>query len=374
MTHRNRPPQCVAQRGYAMLVIIALIGVAATAAIITSLSATAVRNEQSRKTSSALALAKQALIASAASSNTRPGSLPCPDTNNDGQSDVSAGIGECLAVVGRLPWLTLGLPDLRDAGNERLWYALSPQFSDSLVNVINSGTLGSLNVTGTIAANNVVAIVFAPGAPVGTQTRGIGQVNAVSQYVESYVSPNSYSTQSAGNTYNDQLITVSAADIFQVVDRRVAKEVQNALQMYAANTGGRLPWYAPACATGVTGSSSCPAVNPLPALPSPGQALPAAGATGYLPTDDSSLVLPGWFGSNKWNSVITYRVDSDCAAGLAATCGQALAGYTVSTTSGVLIGFSGGTANAGSKALVSFSGVSPLYDNYQATQLGVAVQ
>lgn len=369
MTHRNRQPQCVAQRGYAMLGIIALIGVAATVTIITSLSATAVRNEQSRKTSSALALAKQALIASAASSNTRPGSLPCPDTDNDGQANADA--SGCAATVGRLPWLTLGLPDLRDAGNERLWYALSPQFRDGPENIINSSTLGALNITGTISANNVVAIVFAPGAPVGTQARGTGQINSVSQYIESYVSPTSYSTNSAGDAYNDQLITISAIDIFLVVERRVATEVQNALKAYSNSypAPGRLPPYALNCTGG--GPVSCPKV--VPAQPTPAVALPAAGTPGYIPTDDPVLILPAWFSANNWNAVITYRVDSNCAAGLA--CGTtAFASYPPSTSDGILIGFSGGLANAGTKAVLSFSGVNAVYPNYQATVLNAALQ
>src|SRR3954466_3409367 len=110
-----------AQRGYALLGIIAAVGVAATTVVVTSLSATAVRNEQGRKDSNALALAKQALIASAASNNSRPGSLPCPDVDNDGLSDFVGGISSapCLQTFGRLPWQSLGLPDLRDAAGEQ---------------------------------------------------------------------------------------------------------------------------------------------------------------------------------------------------------------------------------------------------------------
>jgi hypothetical protein len=370
MIKRKPKPQFLAQRGYAMLGIIAAVGVAATAVVVTSLSTTALRNEQGRNTSSALALAKQALIASAASSNTRPGSLPCPDIDNDGQSDPLS--GACTKLIGRLPWQTLGLPDLRDTGGERLWYALSQQFNDA-GNVLNSNTTGELNITGTISAGRVAAIVFAPGAPVNGQIRDAEQINSVSQYIESYVTPASFSTSEAGPLYNDQLIAISTADIFLVVARRVARELQNTLQTYFTTTAGKLPWYAPAC----TGSVivSCPTVNPLPALPSPAAALPAAGTAGYLPTDDPKLnaALPHWFSANNWNSVITYRVDSDCAAGLP-TCGAAFAGYTVGGSDGVLIGFSGGTATTGTKAVLSFSGANTAYTNYQTTVLKAAVQ
>ena len=70
---------------------------------------------------------------------------------------------------------------------------------------------------------------------------------------------------------------------------------------------------------------------------------------------------------------MTYRVDSACAAGLG-TCGAAFAGYTVGGSNGVLIGFSDGAATTGTRALAGFGGVSPLYNNDQTPQPGVAVQ
>ena len=104
MNKRKLKPQVLAQRGYAMLGIIAAVGVAATAVVVTSLSATALRNEQGRSTNSALALAKQALIGRAASDDDRPGSLPCPDYNNDGISDaLDLTEANACRLIGRLP-------------------------------------------------------------------------------------------------------------------------------------------------------------------------------------------------------------------------------------------------------------------------------
>lgn len=366
MTRRTSNPKSAvpAQRGYAMLGIIALLGVTATTVIVTSLSATAVHNEQTRKTSSALALAKQALIASAASSNTRPGSLPCPDADDDGIADPTS--GACTSLIGRLPWQTLGLPDLRDASGERLWYALSQQFTDA--NAVNGNTTGELNVTGTVSATNAAAIVFAPGVSVNGQSRDGERRFSVTHFVESYTGPTTFITHAADSAYNDQLMVISSADIFLVVDRRIAKELQNSLQAYYTTSAGRLPWYSTAC----TGSV-CSTVNPLPATPPTAIALPESG-TSYLPTDDAILnaALPAWFVANQWNSVVSYRVDSNCAAGLA-PCGGAFSGYSPGSTGSVLIGFTGGTANAGTKAVLSITGVNPL-TNYQMTALNAAVQ
>ncbi len=316
-------PGISAQRGYAMLAIIAVLGVAATTVVVTSLSATAVHNEQNRKTSSALALAKQALIASAASSSTRPGSLPCPDTNNDGISEPPLVTGECPSLIGRLPWQTLGLPDLRDSNGERLWYALSQHFRDAPGNIVNSTTTGQLSITGTISEEQLAAIVFAPGAPLNEQRRDTDERrNSVSQYVESYVNTTTFSVSAASGTYNDQLIAISAPDIFAITQRRVAKEVQVALNAYYNNNGalpGNVGYPAPALATNpacLSGDSSlCTAGTGtsglVPGDPSPAPAY--AGAASLLAhsssgTEDAS----NWFDKNNWRALVQYQVSADC--------------------------------------------------------------
>ena len=97
------------------LVIIAL-AVGSLAATMLSTFGTKLRSE--RVTEASLAKAKEALIAYAATDGNRPGELPCPDTHipsgaSHGIADLLAG-PNCPSNVGRLPWRTLGLPDLRD--------------------------------------------------------------------------------------------------------------------------------------------------------------------------------------------------------------------------------------------------------------------
>ena len=308
-------PGFPAQRGYAMLAIIAVLGVAATTVVVTSLSATAVHNEQNRKTSSALALAKQALIASAASSSTRPGSLPCPDINNDGISEIPVA-GACPSLIGRLPWQTLGLPDLRDSSGERLWYALSQQFRDAPGNIVNSTTTGQLSITGTITEEQLAAIVFAPGAPLNEQRRDTDERrNSVSQYVEGYVNATTFSASAAGATYNDQLISISASDIFAVTQRRVAKEVQVALNAYFTLNGG---YPVPALATNsacLSGdSTSCTSATGtsglLPSDPSPAPAY--TGGASLLAHSVLAEDASNWFDKNNWRSLVQYQVSPDC--------------------------------------------------------------
>ena len=133
-----------------------------------------------------LALAHEALVAYASSVSPdtaakRPGDLPCPDLNNDGSAELT-----CITAdkrIGRLPWRTLDLPDLRDGSNERLWYALSGNFDRTTgnqcpipggTNCLNSDTPGTLTVRdtsgatihdGSDASSAALAVIIAPGGP-----------------------------------------------------------------------------------------------------------------------------------------------------------------------------------------------------------------
>ena len=79
-------------------------------------------------------------------------------------SDLHSGSN---VYIGRLPWRTLGLPDLRDSSGERLWYAVSRQFARNPTCMPNcpltSDTLGQLTVTGIAPATNVVTSNFCCG-------------------------------------------------------------------------------------------------------------------------------------------------------------------------------------------------------------------
>ena len=118
----------VRQSGVAMLVL-AVVVMGAAVIIVKTLNAATWKADRLRITNETFAKAKEALIARAVADNNRPGSLPCPDLNDDGVAELFAG-NECPNYVGRLPWRTLELPDLRDSEGERLWYALSPSHRD----------------------------------------------------------------------------------------------------------------------------------------------------------------------------------------------------------------------------------------------------
>jgi hypothetical protein len=323
--------------------------------MVSSLNASALRNDQDRKTTYALAQAKQALIGRAASDATRPGSLPCPDTNNDGSAEMLAG-NDCPSYVGRLPWKTLGLPDLRDADGERLWYVLSTNFRDDNSAIVNSTTQGTITVTGTIAATNAAAVVFSAGAPLDNQSRSGANINAAGHYLDggNGASTIVFQSQAPGSAFNDRLMVLSAADLSSIVQKRVGKEIASALDAYYADaaSSSKLPYAADPTAC-LSGPSTCVSVPSLlsgriPALPTPTTTAYSKSILGDAPTNGESGTADNrWFNNNGWRQLIQYSVSADCAT--TGGCKSGGGGFTVNTT---------GTSPTDSKVTLTLDSVS----------------
>lgn len=193
------------QRGQALLAMLVILVFALSAAVYTLVKPTSSAIERDKITAAALAQAKAALIGYAVgvtlSGSRRLGDLPCPDTNDSGQTGTSCGdpTGSLQASrIGRLPWKSLGLPDLRDGDGERLWYAVSNNFkynnrtaciSPSDTGCLNSDTPGTITVRnnaglmihdGTNPAphtpSGVIAVIFAPGGVIQRQGAGTAQI------------------------------------------------------------------------------------------------------------------------------------------------------------------------------------------------------
>jgi hypothetical protein len=197
-------------------------------------------------THDALAQAKAGLIAYAAADANRPGSLPCPDTNNDGSAEPYSG-SDCPSYIGRLPWRTLGLPDLRDGSGERLWYAVTGVFarnpSCGSACPLNTDTKGTLTVTGISPAANVIAIAFAAGPTIGAQNRSTANQNNVAHYLEggneTGIGTSTFVSGTTTTTFNDRLLLLSGADVMTPVEMRAAREILTLLWAYrsASNDG-----------------------------------------------------------------------------------------------------------------------------------------
>lgn len=241
------------QSGAMALLIIAFFLMGGLLLAYTAWNVAAVRVDRDRSTNTALAKAKDALIAFAVGhisdvpvvgAPTRPGQLPCPDVNDDGVQDSDA-TGACTSLIGRLPWITLGLPDLRDDSAERLWYAVSNDFrTDYTVPPavpLNSDTAyragnASLTVNGSAPAASLAALVISPG---GTLTRSDGRVQSrgctTACDPRDFLDIDSAEDNADGNmlfvaatrsaTFNDTLMPVFAEDIMRLVERRAAREL-----------------------------------------------------------------------------------------------------------------------------------------------------
>jgi hypothetical protein len=184
------------QHGGALLAFAAILLVAISAALATALARSATGPHRDRISDQALATARDALIAHATGRPVDevvgPGYLPCPDLDDDGWAESTCGslsgdVGQSQRL-GRLPWKTLGLPDLRDGHGERLWYAVSTKYkgllncaaSPACLDMNPDALLGTITVrdpTGAVAhdgrsanlfapdAGGVAAVIIAPGAP-----------------------------------------------------------------------------------------------------------------------------------------------------------------------------------------------------------------
>lgn len=242
------------QRGAALMVMLVILVVGITTVLVNSLTSSTFKTAQQEKTAAALAQAKEALIGRAVFDDNRPGSLPCPDTDNDGI--VNGVAGNCTSsYIGRFPWKTLELPDIGDGNGEHLWYVLSPSFRDN-------PTAGPLNSVSpnlwadplTLGAEtDIAAIIFATGAPLSGQNGRPS--NNIADYMEgANANGNSiYANDPASEAFNDRALAITRADLMAAVEKRMAAEAQKLLTGFYANssatTGLRYFPYAAALGT-----------------------------------------------------------------------------------------------------------------------------
>ena len=312
-----------------MIVLVA--GLTAAAGLFTFYRTDPVAAKSERVVTDVLAEARAALIGYAvrrggATGTARPGELPCPDSDGDGIENAPC--SSTGSLLGRLPWKTLGISELRDSAGETLWYALAPTFRDwnsmagwtTVQRRLNSDTRGTITVRGPDGANvttEAVAVVFSPGASLGAQSRsGIGAVmcaligNAVSRqrcatnYLDSALGVNNAGSasgpfiQAAPNaSFNDRLIHLTAQDIMPAVEMRIGGELKALLQAYRSKSNCKCyPWadnwpYSGGIAD--TGQNR----GRFPSLPEP-----------ELWGQNGIPALPQWLATNDWHNLFWYTV------------------------------------------------------------------
>lgn len=281
------------QRGVALLLFLFLLFGLGTTLFLSAWNANAARLSLEAKTTDALAQAKEALIGRAVSDDNRPGSLPCPDTNGDGVAEPLAG-NNCPSYVGRIPYKTLKLSDLRDAGGELLWYALSPSLRDHIsASPINPNTPTSLTIDGT---PNIAAIVFSPGPPLAAQ--GGRPSNQTGDYLDGSNGDgdSNFVSGPASIAHNDRALTLTRSELFAAVSLRILGEIRGPDDDPVSYPNHGLRRY-----YGDKGS--------FPSADTTGDGFADSGNVGGLPYRDIEFdsFTKGWLTSNGWFTLTNYE-------------------------------------------------------------------
>jgi hypothetical protein len=322
------------QNGMTLIMLVFIVGMAATAYMVHALNGNTVKIERDKKTAAALAEAKVALIgwavgnANAPGAN-MPGALLCPDTNNTGNPGTCT---STVGIIGRLPWKKLGVNDLRDGDGECLWYALSPVYRNTITvanrisNPLNSTISGTITVKdgdGTslpTPINPVIAVIIAPGVPLTGQDRSsasstvCGGNTTASNYLDAAqginnstgnVSGSNYTfiAGAASDTFNDKLIYITADELYRSVRKRMVKEI---LGNVTPPSG--LADYYDSPPSSPSHSYPCPAATPT----GNADCSISAGTPGFVPYNDPSLgplqysALGLWLTNNGWFALAAY--------------------------------------------------------------------
>jgi hypothetical protein len=233
------------------------------------LSAAYAKPERDARTLAAMQQAKQALLGYAASrarlfaldppgtAMDVPGALPCPAVNLAGLVVASQTeqwgrarrtCSPTAQRMGRLPWLTLELPQLADSTGAGLWYAVSLDFryvQDTVglptppVNTHNRGRIRLVSPAGDVVQDRVVAVIIAPGAALAGQTRGTpAAFDSPLNHLEAFtVAPDANTDFSfrlgpatdGPPAFNDILLPITEAELFDAIENAIAARLEESI-------------------------------------------------------------------------------------------------------------------------------------------------
>lgn len=201
-------------------------------------------------TEEALAQAKAALIGFAATYRDKYpdeafGYLLCRDVDNDGDSEGAICGAKGLTMIGRFPFKTLELPDLRAADGECLWYIVSGSHkdapkSDPPFNWDARGQIRVQDMNGVTLidpsdeSGGAVAVIIAPGPQLSGQNRPASNLrcsgdasNSISDYLDGAYTDATAGTltviagEPGSKVNNDRVTWISARELFVPIARRL---------------------------------------------------------------------------------------------------------------------------------------------------------
>lgn len=292
----TRKASSISQHGVALLGLLFALVTIGLGVLLSAWTNRQALQTREQVTQVALQQAKDAVIGFAATQSI-PGRLPCPEnTGSIGTPAEGQAQGSCstpASRIGRLPWRTLHTGKLLDGNGTELWYAVSPGFASA---PINNTTIGQLNVDG--VANAAVAIIIAPCLPLAGQQRTeptAANPPQAQDYLDLTNSAGTFVSGGPAASFNDRILIISHADLFNAVQRTVLAEVRGlddqspglpvrGLRRYFTDYGS-FPWAA---------------------TPGSGSAV-ASLASGSLPYNDLNyLGNSTWLASNGWLPLVTY--------------------------------------------------------------------
>lgn len=274
------------QRGMALLILLSLVLIAVTAVAVSYLSLNTQSLNRAKNTLQVLSYSKNILLGYALIQPI-PGTLPCPDSDNDGLSDVTG----CTNRRGLLPYRTLNIPQQFDGAGQPLWYVVDLRYAGVIVTPHNSSRVANLTMD---SGQPMAFILIAPNMPLTNQNPVLQPLANITQFLEGDNSDgtlNSYSSLK-DNTHNDLLLGVSTLDFWMVVERRVLDDAKKLMENYRAACSSPIPWpWAATFNTGVSLVNTYEGALPL------GTALPIDWQTGCAASVDPGYLRTHWSGN-----------------------------------------------------------------------------
>ncbi len=351
-----------ASSGYILLLVLGIVALMGVAGMALLRAHSTEQSGRAQRTATALAQAREALIAYAvqrhftnsASPTYRPGDLPCPAADNDGGEESSCSPG----AIGRVPWKSLGIAPPIDGDGEVIWYALSGNFrrfntNHNPINSLTNGTLKIIDEKGNTVEGNAVFVLFAAGPTLPGQDRseattlcgysGSDQKNNLcpSNYLDTLNGTNNakrdgpFITSPSSSTFNDSLLYVSTEVFIHALEQRVLADVANWLRQYQT-ANAYLPYASPSACTSTTDketkitTSTCVAEDGLCSGHFPIDAATTSSAgwppTIYVKDADKTAPYTKWFLDNHWAELIFYTANSNNLAKPTLACPVTLAG------------------------------------------------
>ena len=205
--------------------------------------------------------AKEALLAFAANSSViynkhrGPGFFPCPDVSAPGEGNADDNCASDAVNLGHLPQYIdvagdrIFFNSYYAAADQQFWYAVAPYFTyaddeaeaDRTAANRTSSTPAASALASRLTLNgtdNIVALIFAPGAPLDFQDRNANSVE-VSNFLEGTNADAdanfSSNTAATPDTFNDQIIAITHDELMRYIGSNAANEIKRLLDEYYKN-------------------------------------------------------------------------------------------------------------------------------------------